>query len=103
MESFVVRMAEIVLSYGVILALFWAFFDASRFTPEQYRATGKMPRTPWLLAIGLAIVLDFWLGGFRFSDPVGARSLTWIAGVLVLVVYVHDMRPKLVRERLAGA
>lgn len=102
MDSLLVRSVEVVLSYGVIILLLWAFVDASRFTREQYKATEKLPRLPWLLALGGAIVLDFWLGGFRFADPVGSRSLTWIAGLLVLIVYIYDMRPKLMQQRLAG-
>jgi hypothetical protein len=102
MGSFAVTALQVVLSYGVMLLLFWAFYDASRFTPEQYRATGRMARVAWLAILGTAIVLDFWLGGFRFSDPFSGRSLTWLATVLLLIVYAYDMRPKLVQQRIAG-
>ena len=98
----VIRTVEIVLSYGLIIALFWAFYDATRFTVDEFRATGKFGRTPWLLMLGGAIVLDFWLGGFRFSDPIGGRSLAWLATALVLGVYLKDMRPRLTQQRLSG-
>ena len=103
MGSFLVTALQAVLSYGVVLGLFWAFIDASRFTTQQFKATKRMGRRPWLLVIGFAIVLDFWLGGFRFDDPFGARSATWLATALLLVVYAYDMRPKLVQQRIAGA
>ena len=103
MESTLVKAVEVVLSYGVLLALFWAFYDGTRFTNEQYKATGRMGRTGWLIALGFAIVLDFSVAHFRFSDPLGGRSLTWVATVVLLVIYLYDMRPKLVQQRLAGA
>lgn len=101
--GFLTTAIEVVLSYGVMILLFWAFVDATRFTREQFKAANRMSRLPWLLALGFAIVIDFWLGGFRFDNPFGPRSLTWLATVLLLVVYVYDMRPRLLRQRLAGA
>jgi len=103
MGSFLTTAMQVVLSYGMLILLFWAFYDATRFTREQFKATGRMRRTPWLFAIGTALVLTLWLGGFRFADAFGARSLTWLATVLLLIVYVYDMRPKLVEQRTAGA
>lgn len=101
--GFLTTAMEVVLSYGVIILLFWAFIDATRFTREQFQAAKRMRRLPWLFALGFAIVLDLWLGGFRFDSPFGPRSLSWLATVLLLIVYVYDMRPKLVQQRLAGA
>jgi hypothetical protein len=92
-----------VMAYALIIALFWAFYDSTTFTRQQYKNVRKLGRVPWLIAMGTAIVMNFWLGGFRFSDPVGGRSLTWIATLLVLIVYLYDLRPKLLAERLAGA
>ena len=66
------------------------------------RSACRMSRTPWLFVIGGAIVLNFSVAYFRFSDPFSSRSLTWMATVLVLVTYVYDMRPKLVQQRMAG-
>lgn len=94
---------EGVMAYALIITLFWAFYDSTTFTRQQYRNVNKLPRTAWLIAMGAAIALNFWLGGFRFDDPVGGRSLTWIATLLVLIVYLYDFRPKLVAERLSGA
>ena len=102
MDSFLIRAVEVVLAYGVLIGLFWAFYDSWKFTPEQYKEARRMSRTPWLFVIGGAIVLNFSVAYFRFSDPFSSRSLTWMATVLVLVTYVYDMRPKLVQQRMAG-
>lgn len=99
MGSFLTSALQAVMSYGVLIALFWAFIDATRFTREQFKATKRMGRLPWLFALGFAIVLNVWLGGFRVSDPLSGRSVSWLATVLLLVVYVYDMRPRLVRQR----
>ena len=97
------RVVEVLMSYALIIGMFWAFYDSTTFSTEQYKAARKLGRTPWLVAVGAAIAINFWLGGFRFSDPMGGRSLTWIATLLVLVVYLYDLRPKLVEQRLTGA
>lgn len=99
MGSFLTTALQVVMSYGVMLCLFWAFIDGTRFTREQYRATKRMGRLGWLFALGFAIVLNLWLGGFQVDNPLGARSVSWLATVLLLVVYVYDMRPRLVQQR----
>ena len=97
------RVIEVILSYALIIGMFWAFYDSTTFNADQYKKARKLGRTPWLIALGAAIALNFWLGGFRFSDPVGGRSLTWIATVLVIGVYIYDLRPRLVEQRLSEA
>jgi len=102
MGSFLTTALQAVMAYGVLIGLLWAFIDASRFSKAQFKATKRMGRMPWLFALGAAVVLDFWLGGFRFAEPFGARSLTWFATLLLLLVYAYDMRPRLARQRVAG-
>jgi hypothetical protein len=103
MGSFLTTALQVVLSYGVMFLLLWAFYDATRFTKAQFKATKRMGRTPWLITLGFAIALNLWLGGFRFAEPLGGRSLSWIATVVLLVVYGYDTRPRLLRQRTAGA
>ena len=93
---------EVVFSLGALIVKGWAFYDATRFTPEQYKATERMPRWAWLILLGATIVLQIWLGGFEADDPLGARSLTFLATVLMVVVYFYDMRPKLQEQRYLG-
>lgn len=102
MDSFLIRAVEVVLAYGSLIALFWAFFDSWRFTTEQYQEARRLPRVPWLFIIGGAIVLDFAVASFSFAAPFSSPSLAWLAIVLVLVTYLYDMRPKLVQQRAAG-
>ncbi len=95
--------AFVVVAALVTLALkIWAFADAARFSKEQYRYSDRLPRLAWLLALGTAIVLQFWLGAFTPAEPFGPRSLTWLAGVLMAVVYFYDMRPRLIEAQQAG-
>ena len=101
MDSFLISAVEAVLAYGVLIALFWVFYDSTKFSAEQFKEARRMSRTPWLFAVGFAIVLNFTVAHFRFDEPLSPRSLTWLATVFVLVVYVYDMRPKLVQQRLA--
>ncbi len=101
--DFVIRSIEVVLGYGLLLVLLWAFVDSTRFSAEQYKDARRMSRTPWLFAVGLAVVLNFSVAHFTFSEPLSAHSLAWLASLLVLLVYVYDMRPKLVQQRLAEA
>lgn len=101
MDSFLTGAVEAVLAYGVIIALFWVFYDSTKFTREQYKEARRMSRAPWLFVVGFAIILDFTVAHFRFDEPMSSRSLTWLATLLVLVVYLYDVRPKLVQQRLA--
>jgi hypothetical protein len=59
-----------------------------------------MSRRSWLLAIGLTIVLQVWLGGPTLDSI--ARLLTWTASMVVVLIYLVDVRPKLAQQRLAG-
>jgi len=92
----------LVFSVGALVAKGWAFYDATRFTDEQYRAAERLPRWAWLVLLGATIVLQVWLGGFDASDPLGGQSLTFLATVLTVVVYFYDMRPKLQEQRYLG-
>ena len=75
MESTLVKAVEVVLSYGVLLALFWAFYDGTRFTNEQYKATGRMGRTGWLIALGFAIVFAFGRGDDEDAGAVDHQTM----------------------------
>ena len=85
---------EIIVGLAGLVAKLWAFRDATRHSAEAFGAVGRFPRRVWLIVLGATIVLQFWLGGIDLTDPLGARSLTFLATVLIVAIYVVDTRPK---------
>ena len=92
---------QFVVGYGSLALVVWAFVDAFRFDRVDYKTIDKMPRLFWLSALALAFGFFLWLGAWRFDDPFSARSLTWIAGLVVVAVYFWDLRPKLQNAQIA--
>jgi len=89
-----------VLSYGTLALKLWAFWDVTRWDPAAFKAIDSMSRRSWLMVVGVAIVLQLWLGGPTFDSP--AWLLTWAASVVVVLLYLFDVRRKLVRQQPAG-
>jgi hypothetical protein len=99
--DFFVTAVQVVLAYGSLILLIWAFVDALRFPKQDYQTVDRMPRVAWLIAIGFGFAMVFWLGGFRPQEPMGPRSFMWLASMILVAVYIYDMRPKLMNARLA--
>lgn len=74
------------LALGVKL---WALVDAVIRPPQAYAAADKQSKNLWLVLLGLAVVLS-WLGR-------GFLSIFVIAGLIVALIYLVDVRPA-VRE-----
>lgn len=92
---------QFIVGYGSLALVVWAFVDAFRFDKADFKAIDKMPRLFWLIALGVAFALFLWLGALQFDDPFSARSLTWVAGLVVVAVYFWDLRPKLQNAQIA--
>lgn len=86
-----------IVALGSLGLKFWAFVDATRFSRVDYQIVDRLPRVVWLVALGLGIVLQFWLGALQFDELLGPRSLTWLASIVLVGVYFLDLRPRLVR------
>ena len=84
---------QFVIAYGSLALIIWAFVDALRFAADDYRRVDKMPRWAWLTLFAFAFAMLFWLGAFRFDEPLGPRRLMWAASMAMLGVYFYDMRP----------
>ena len=97
------RALQLLVAYGSLALLIWAFVDASRFSREDFKIVDKMPRGFWLTLMGAAIVLLIWLGGWRPDEPFGPRSITWVAGLAIIGIYFSDIRPRLKRAQIEGA
>jgi len=91
---------QVVLAYGSLIVLIWAFVDALRFSKTDYKIADRMPRMAWLIILGFCFAMLLWLGGWRPDEPFGPRSIMWFASMLVVAVYFYDMRPKLMNARI---
>lgn len=73
----------------------WALIDAAIRPAPAYVAAGKQTKPVWVVLLGLAIALDLlWGRGFI--------SLFAVAGLIVAIIYLVDVRPK-VRETQGGS
>ena len=97
--DFLTSALQLLVAYGSLALLIWAFVDATRFTQADYKEVDKMGRKFWLIAMGTAIVLLVWLGSWRPDEPFGPRSVTWLAGLILIGIYFYDLRPRLKRAR----
>ncbi len=72
-----------------VVALF-AFFHALSQRVDAYTAAERMTKPAWLgiTGGGLAAMLLF--------DPGSVGSIFWLAGLIAVLVYMVDVRPKLI-------
>lgn len=73
-----------VLKVAVLVATVYAFVHAALQRADAYTAADKLTKPVWLVILGLAALLDFWLG------VMGMAVAACAAGV-----YLVDVRPKL--------
>lgn len=99
--GFFSTLLQVVLAYGSLVLLIWAFVDATRFDRADYQVADRMPRLAWLVLFGFAFAMLLWLGAWQPSEPFGPRSIMWVASMLAVGVYFYDMRPKLLNARIA--
>jgi uncharacterized protein DUF2516 len=78
----------------VVLALaVFAFVDAAFRRDDAYRAAGKQNKPFWLVILGLAILVNVFLGGLL--------GILTIAGLIASIVYIVDVRPA-IRQLTGG-
>jgi hypothetical protein len=75
-----------VFGFATFVVKCWAFVDAFRHDDQAFRAAGRFNRSLWLIILGVVVVLHFLLGG-----------LSWVGfgGLVVVIFYIVDVRPKL--------
>lgn len=86
---------QAVVAYASLAWVVWTLVDAARFPKAVYDDVQRMPRWVWLTGIGFGFAMQLWLGAFRFDDPLGPRSVMWMATMLFLAIYWADLRPRL--------
>lgn len=72
------------LSLAILLFTGFAFVDAAIRREDAYRAANKQTKQFWLIILGIAVVVDLFLGGLFFLV---------IIGLIAAIVYVVDVRP----------
>jgi len=77
----------------VLLVKVIAFVDAAIRPAAAYTAADKLTKGGWLIILGLAVVLDVFLGGLM--------SIFTIAGMVAAIVYLVDVKPA-VRQLSGG-
>lgn len=74
----------LVLQIAVLVMAVYAFIHAAMQRSDAYTAADKLTKPVWLVILGLAAVLGWWLG------VLGMAAAACAAGV-----YLVDVRPKL--------
>lgn len=85
-----------VLNWAAVPVGLFAFLHAAVQRSDAYAAANKMTKPIWLAITGggtLACAL------FHFYDP---TMLFWIAGLVAVLVYIVDVRPKLIEVQRGG-
>ncbi len=90
------------VGFGSLAVVAWAFVDAFGFSKEEFADADRLPRMLWLVMLAFGFGLLLWLGaGFIVREPLGMRSIAWIAVMMSAGVYFYDQRPKLLNARAA--
>ncbi|MTD58715.1 DUF2516 family protein [Amycolatopsis pithecellobii] len=79
-----------VIHWAGTLAGLGAFFHALLQRADAYTAADRKTKPIWLAITGGGTVA---MGLFGFG---GAGSLFWLAGIVAVLVYLVDVRPKLI-------
>jgi hypothetical protein len=87
---------EYVLNWAAVPVGLFAFLNAAVQRTDAYAAANKMTKPIWLAITGggtLACAL------FHFYD---FTLMFWIAGLVAILVYIVDVRPKLIEVQRGG-
>jgi len=75
------------LLLALVAFMVFAFVDAAIRPAAAYEAAGKLTKVAWLCFLGFAALLDSMWGGLQ--------SIITIAGAIVTIIYMVDVRPAL--------
>ena len=74
------------VSLGLLIFSLFAFIDSAIRPEDAYRAADKQAKPFWLIILGLASAVNFFMGIFDFLP---------IIGLIATIVYIVDVRPAL--------
>jgi hypothetical protein len=75
------------VAVAVLAVKVFAFVSSLLFSPESYRAAGKLTKPAWCAILGLGLACQF-----LFASPLNFINLAFTIGALV---YLADVRPAL--------
>mgnify|MGYP003392094347 CR=1 FL=1 len=80
-------MTWVALIVGVVsFALkIWALVDCFGHPDTAFRAADRLTRTLWIVILAAALALHLWVGGLAWGG---------VAGTVVALVYLLDVRPR---------
>ena len=95
MPTEAVLILDIIWGCGIPVGVF-AFIHALMQRPDAYTAIDRMTKPAWLgiTAGGTAALVLFRLSGFGL--------MFWIAGLVAALVYIVDVRPRLIEVQRGG-
>lgn len=76
-----------ILGLAVLVVEAWAFIDALTRPAQAYVAADKQSKNLWLALLGIALALNLLMG------VGGSLSIFVIAGLIVALIYLLDVRP----------
>ncbi|SCG06451.1 Protein of unknown function, partial [Streptomyces sp. MnatMP-M27] len=74
------------VSWALLLFSLFAFVDSAIRREDAYRAADKQSKAFWLIILGLAAAVNFFMGILDFLP---------IIGLIATIVYIVDVRPAL--------
>lgn len=74
------------VSWGLLLFSLFAFVDSVIRRQDAYRAADKQTKPFWMIILGLAAAVNFFMGIMSFLP---------IIGLIATIVYMVDVRPAL--------
>ncbi|MGV9849768.1 DUF2516 family protein [Streptomyces endocoffeicus] len=74
------------VSWALLLFSLFAFVDSAIRREDAYRAASKQTKAFWLIILGLAAAVNFFMGILDFLP---------IIGLIATIVYIVDVRPAL--------
>ncbi|TVT59087.1 DUF2516 family protein [Amycolatopsis rhizosphaerae] len=86
-----------IISWVGALAGLGAFIHALLQRSDAFTAADRKTKPIWLLITGVSTVV---MGLFPYNG--GAGGLLWLAGLVAALVYLVDVRPKLIEVQRGG-
>lgn len=86
-----------IISWAALPVGVFAFVHAAMQRPDAYAAADRLTKPAWMGITGGATVVMLLFGFY------GPGMIFWIAGLVAALVYIVDVRPKLIEVQRGGS